>query len=724
MRRHAGPPRRTGSRLSAVSTVVFAVGLAWVLLLNACTESRDQGTIALPTLSAVPTSTPDIPRRVARLSSLVIAASPQALAAPKPLATLAGPGALVTTHRSTIAGFADTASAAEGQRVTLYVTTPAPLFDVEVYRLGWYAGGAEFATLINRVTSLAGIVQPRPTIDPSTGLIAATNWAPNGSLIASHWPTGLYLLKLIATDGDQTYVPLVVRDDTGHHDFLFVHASGTDQAYNGWGGKSLYDFNSSGANTLAGSPAAVEVSFDRPFDQDGSGGSLRWELNMVRWLEENAFDVGYVADVDMARLPEFAARAGAILIVGHSEYWSKEMRDALEQAHQQGKGLGFLSADTGAWAVRFQNSSLGSARIEVGYKNAPDPAVATDPAHSTGHWRDPPLNRPTHAFFGVGTGTAIRQSGDWVVRGVADAPNLFAGTGFSNGDVVHGLIGYEYDGMWTPGAGQTVLDGLRILGVSRVATTVQPDSLLSLFVQHSFTPSAQALLGTFSTNVETLQDNPTWQMMVHLRGQDESAYLVYAAGPTALPVRQRVNGEDYGSFALGAAFYSPGWHTFERDLRADYIAAFGASPPDDLRVDAVILRGSMAITAITLGAEGGDPLRVDTNRVLGGTETGWRITSGSGTLRDGPDGPGEQPALSIQVDIPGGHRADEAQTVFVPRGGSGGPLMAAGSIQWSWALDGLDVFGKHVDDQGNPTPVDPRLQAFTRNLLHALLPAS
>ena len=44
----------------------------------------------------------------------------------------------------------------------------------------------------------------------------------------------------------------------------------TYQAYNSFGGKSLYDFNSAGANTVTGTARAVKVSFDRPFNNVGS----------------------------------------------------------------------------------------------------------------------------------------------------------------------------------------------------------------------------------------------------------------------------------------------------------------------------------------------------------------------------------------------------------------------------------------------------------------------
>lgn len=49
----------------------------------------------------------------------------------------------------------------------------------------------------------------------------------------------------------------------------------TLQAYNNYPndttGKSLYDYNSGTTNTVAGSPRAVKVSFDRPYWGYGDG---------------------------------------------------------------------------------------------------------------------------------------------------------------------------------------------------------------------------------------------------------------------------------------------------------------------------------------------------------------------------------------------------------------------------------------------------------------------
>ena len=62
-------------------------------------------------------------------------------------------------------------------------------------------------------------------------------------------------------------------------------------------------------------------------------------------------------------------------------------------------------------------------------------------------------------------------------------------------------------------------------------------------------------------------------------------------------------------------------------------------------------------------------------------------------------------------------REDEAHTVL-RRNEAGELLIAAGTIQWSWALD---AFGHHKDAAGRETPVDPRIQALTQNMVRALV---
>jgi hypothetical protein len=424
--------------------------------------------------------------------------------------------------------------------------------------------------------------------------------------------------------------------------------------------------------------------------------------------------------MDVHRDPDFARRARAVIQAGHSEYWSKEMRDHLEAVRDQGNGLGFFTGDTGAWAVRFEDSALGSDRVEVGYKDAPDPLASIDPAHSTGHWRDKPLNRPTQAFFGLGSGAAIRKSGDWVVQGAATAADLFVGTDLKDGDVIPNLVGYEYDGLWTPGAGQTVADGLRILGSSRVAPVSKPDALLNLQVIRSIPESARPGVGRLLTSVETYAEDPAWLLYVHLVAPGRSVYLAYTSGPSnQAPRRRQVGTDEYGTFSLGDEFNDPGWHPLERDLRADYDRLFGA-PPGELDLEGVLLRGSLSLGAMTLTAPDGRVVSLGQAGVSSPADAGWRVQSGEGRLGIKPDGPGGEPALTMRVEVPGNRRPDDAHTVFISDGARGS-IVAVGSIQWSWALDKDESFGRHADSRGNETKVDSRVQTLTRNLLQALI---
>src|SRR5438105_15445589 len=107
------------------------------------------------------------------------------------------------------------------------------------------------------------------------------NWRPTYSLvIPKDWTSGVYLVRLLATDAQQEagYIVFVVRDDDQVADFVYRVPVNTYQAYNNWGGKSLYPQNSIGER-------ATKVSFDRPYAQwEGAGSFFDWDFPMIRWL--------------------------------------------------------------------------------------------------------------------------------------------------------------------------------------------------------------------------------------------------------------------------------------------------------------------------------------------------------------------------------------------------------------------------------------------------------
>ncbi len=202
----------------------------------------------------------------------------------------------------------------------------------------------------------------------------------------------------------------VVRDDARPSDLVFQSSVTTFAAYNNWGGKSLYAFNS------AGGPAH-KVSFDRPYAMapygirlDGAGDFLRrWEYNALRWLEREGYDVTYITDVDTHERGDALLRHRVFLSIGHDEYWSWAMRDHVEAARDRGINLVFLGANASFWQIRFEPGPDGAPnRTIVGYKDAAtheDPlAIDSDPANDhlvTGRWRDPPVSRSEASMIGV-----------------------------------------------------------------------------------------------------------------------------------------------------------------------------------------------------------------------------------------------------------------------------------------------------------------------------------
>jgi hypothetical protein len=351
-----------------------------------------------------------------------------------------------TTFRTpTIEGYASTTSAQAGDTLKFSVSTNTASFTADIYRLGWYRGSG--GRLIHSVARMQGHFYPMPAMDHHTGLIEAS-WPVAFTLTPdTTWTTGAYLVKLTAANAMENYIPFIIRS-ARKSAFVFLHAASTDEAYNYWGGTSLYNDYT---KTLI-AHRAFKVSFDRPFEQVyGSGLLLLWEYPMIRWLEKNGYDIGYISDVDIQTDPSLLQGHQGILIVGHSEYWSHEMRDHLEEAVSQGVNLAVFAANSIFNQIRYEPSADKNAtpnRTIVCYKDAAlDPLAGKDNRHVTVAFREPPLYRPEQSFLGgmvdVNSYCNWGCGFDWVVT---DASNwVFAGTGLRNGDKIPGLVGYEYD---------------------------------------------------------------------------------------------------------------------------------------------------------------------------------------------------------------------------------------------------------------------------------------
>jgi hypothetical protein len=220
----------------------------------------------------------------------------------------------------------------------------------------------------------------------------------------------------------------------------------TWEAYNRWGGKSLYQFGTS--------QHAVEVSFDRPFDQQefhDMGTEL--ELPWVRFLERSGVDVSYQTDVDTDRAPGSLLQHRLVFAIGHDEYWTQRMRGAFSRALALSTNLMFGS-NSGEWRMRY----AAGRRTIVQWR---DPS--NDPIHNRrldgGFFRS--FGEPECELMGVQHRWAAQRNltappTSYTVIGPAGDPWLAAG-GLAPGDVIHGVVGYEWDSL-APGcfAGRVV----------------------------------------------------------------------------------------------------------------------------------------------------------------------------------------------------------------------------------------------------------------------------
>jgi hypothetical protein len=203
------------------------------------------------------------------------------------------------------------------------------------------------------------------------------------------------------------------------------------------------------------------VSFDRPYARnDGSEDLFEWDIQSIRWLERNGFDVSYTTSVDVSERPELLLNHLIFVSGGHDEYWSHSMYKGVIAARDAGVNLAFFGADAAYWQVRYQPDAAGHAdrtlicyKVLTGstdsrYKPNRDPDYPSQKDLVTTLFRDPILNEPENGLLGAMFNDEIAESGpyypDWVVSNQSD-PYL-AGTGLAPGDTIAGgLLGYEYD---------------------------------------------------------------------------------------------------------------------------------------------------------------------------------------------------------------------------------------------------------------------------------------
>jgi len=159
-----------------------------------------------------------------------------------------------------------------------------------------------------------------------TAAATGANWAPILPPVdTTGWPPGCYSADFVeeGTDArDLQIAQVIVRNPRRSGAVLLKLCTNTYQAYNAWGGHSLYPNESDARGAI--------VSFDRPTGP----AFFEYDVYLAQWLEEvgrrRGFTVDYASNFDVHREPDLLGAYALVACGAHDEYWSKEEFDTFE----------------------------------------------------------------------------------------------------------------------------------------------------------------------------------------------------------------------------------------------------------------------------------------------------------------------------------------------------------------------------------------------------------
>jgi hypothetical protein len=311
------------------------------------------------------------------------------------------------------AGFLEP-SYAPGQEAAVLVSTDAKTLTFQVFA---YGGGAFPSIRDTRTSGQAMTSAARVDWSAHRDAPAAIRVVRPGN-----WPSGLYFLRVSASDGRVGYAPFIVKPRTlGTHRIAVVLATQTWQAYN------FADANGDGwGDSWYVSGATRSVDLTRPFLDFGLPLHFNdWDLTFLTWLQQTGKQVDFLSDQDVNALASGDALAHAydlVVFPGHEEYVTAHELDVITRYRDLGGNLAFLAANDMFWDVQIE------------------PPLMT----KIGLWRD--RGRPEAALTGgeyVGSNHGALQL-PYTVIGATQAAWLFAGTGLVDGSTF-GRYGIEID---------------------------------------------------------------------------------------------------------------------------------------------------------------------------------------------------------------------------------------------------------------------------------------
>ncbi len=365
-------------------------------------------------------------------------------------------------------GYADQHSILPGQPIKIFLSvktgSKSLMGTLRVLRIS-----GKYNSLVKEIVSRRQSVSVNSQIITPDASAIGPEWT-NGLAFAktADWKSGLYVVDFEHTDGrlDRNVAWFVVKPQVKTGDILVKIATNTVEAYNAWGGNSLYQSSSFGSLTSM-------VSFDRPSKLL----STQDAFYFIPWVETYAaargLKVDYISDFDLSTDPSVLDGYKLFVSPGHDEYWTKEMFDAVEnRIFSKGHNVLFLGANVAYWQVRYVDinqppggSFLGRQMIcYKSYNRNIDPIASRVENEkqaklmSTGLFRFG-ARRPETMLLGVGYQDWFDGKKRGYSYSVVDTSlPFFKDTGLKIGDKFRGVVGYEWDNSDPVGDGKRLWD--------------------------------------------------------------------------------------------------------------------------------------------------------------------------------------------------------------------------------------------------------------------------
>ncbi len=485
------------------------------------------------------------------------------------------------TFHDHIEGYCSALSYRPGDTVRFHVSTRAERWSITVER--WGAGREP----VWSARDLPGVHTPAPADADSRGC----RWPVTAEVtVGPDWRSGFYLVTLTAHDAepgrDVAHTGFVVgarrtasTDPAGRADTILVLATNTWNAYNTWGGASLYTGGTAVAfarpwsrgmlcrpeterddrkarPTRWGEEADVDGEIFQQYRLErgyapsiGSSGWYLYERRFVEWAEADGRRLDYAVSSDLERDPAVLDGYTTVVSVGHDEYWSAGQRDAVE-AHVRGGGrFVSFSGNTMFWQVRLEEVDETGRDTMVCHKysaHETDPVMTVGRSNEmTGMFADPLVGRPEAAFLGGGSAWGLyvrfgrslaRGSGAFTVY--RHGHWLLEGTGLGYGDLLgatHGCVGYETLGC------RIQLDDHH-MPIRRGGDDTPEDMTIV-----AFTPSSNLGVGEYPKSISALSDQGDLEFIAErIHGDLSERSLALARYGTAILAEVYPFGRDRG----------------------------------------------------------------------------------------------------------------------------------------------------------------------------------